>query len=943
MIKPLSIAITGAVLCACGGEQTSEPVDYDALKTAPQTEQGLVLATEDELLQQINNGIRLQLKQGNRYLWDSDAVVAEPSAGGAPTAPTNSNSGEFSQTNVHVNGVDEADYSKYDGQYWYIATEPNYEPFNVSVKKPGIKIIATDAQTPTAEFVSQFKFDDDWGNIGNLYLVQELAKTSHVASVRNQWGNVWPMLPGFPIDILAVDGGATVSGEGTATSGSVPPTATNNGTMDSSIDSAPVQAQLLASDFGVPIGPQNSKVRIDLVDTEDPTAPKNDWTLEIDGSLINSRKVGNTLYLVTRFDPWIRGLIYEDGNQTLRSENENLLADVNIGQLMPHYRIGSQETQLSNNCFIQADTQDVYGLSSLIHITAVDLAAQKVVSSQCINSNVENLSMSTESLYVTGTVWNASTGSSNTVIHKFDLDPSGPQYSATGSVEGSLNWRSDPAFRLHEYQDQLRVVTTENTNGFPQHHLTILQQQGGALETVSTLPNKAHPEPIGKPREDIYSVRFQDDRAYIVTFQRTDPLYAIDLSNPSDPVIAGELQIPGFATYMHPIGDDYLFTFGQEADENGRALGLKAELLNVANNRPEVVSSLTFGGRRSSSVALSDLHAISFLPLGSDSMRIALPMSIYNLSAGSTTWSYTGTQLLEVNGLDSSAIMTDAGVVVVDDDQKSPTYRGYNRSRTLLHDDAVFVNYGNEIWAANWFNPKAVAGPLAHELITCTADFRMGLVVTLDLTGDAVTQNACDAEVVAYSDRSSETLQAQEGSGNQCVFVGAGEQAGNFAIEASLPGYQPGFAKTTVYQDDCHVIPEMVNITLKEQNPTFCTLEARPSISLDIYGSDSSSDVCDARVYVEQRGEIYPLDSFAQSGSSSGISATDPAEDVAIDFAPIPAPMCNFQGPYELGGEMTLHIEHPNYADYEQVIRIDQDECHVKTQSLSVGLKPLPL
>lgn len=935
MLRPLSIAIGSLMLAACGDQSTvQQDVDYSKLKITPQSDKALVLAEESALKQHLANGLRLQLSSNGagRQIDFANGMpmpVASPdSAGGAGSdggvaAPSSPESADgFSQTNVHVAGVDEADYAKYDGRHWFIATLPGYEPFSVEEATAGIKIVSTDPTTPDAQVVSEFPIaDDSWGGANELYLVNDTdSAASHVAILRGQMGNIWPALPGFRVD-LAIQGG--FAGGGAAVS-------------DVAMPQPEPAVSTTAARLIYP-GPRNGSVRVDTVDVSDTSTPTKDWSIEIDGSLIQSRKIGNMLYLVTRYDPWLDELMYENQDLTVRDENEDKIAAADLEDLLPQYRIGDTTSPLSTDCYVQSDIKDNYGLSSLVHITAVDLSSQQVISSQCVNSNVENLSMSTESLYLTGTVYS---DRETTVVHKFVLEETGPAYVASGKLKGSLGWRSDPVFRMHEHEDQFRIVTSSWGAEGPEHYLTVLQDDGGELRTLSELPNADRPAPIGKPNEDIYSVRFEENWAYIVTFQRTDPLYAIDLSNPADPVVAGELEVPGFATYMHPIGGDYLFTFGQDADENGRTKGLKAELISVAGGVPEPVTTLYFGDSGSYSPALNDLRALSFQPVGDDAMRIAVPMTVSSSDDRERSY-YTGTQLLYIDGINGSAVMEDAGVIVVGDNSDGNLHRGSSRSRTVLHDDAVFVNYDNDVWFSNWFAPEEVKGPIPGELVACTTELRMGLSVTIDLQGDTdQTGTACDATVLAMSDGYEELLEPRPSDNpDQCIFVGAPERPGNYLIEASLAGYRGADAKTTVYHDECHVITEEIDMTLTSAtDPTFCTAQVVPSLAVNVSSFDGNPGICDARVYVEQGGDSYPLELVGQQGSgSTGTSTPDGGADIAP--AP-PRTSCLFQGPGELPGEMVLYVDHPDYALYTQEVDVPADECHVITQSLEVILEP---
>jgi uncharacterized secreted protein with C-terminal beta-propeller domain len=177
-----------------------------------------------------------------------------------------------------------------------------------------------------------------------------------------------------------------------------------------------------------------------------------------------------------------------------------------------------------------------------------------------------------------------------TVLHKFELDPSLPEpvrYAASGQVKGWIldqfsmseyddfkGWILDQ-FSMSEYDDFLRVASTEfdwwwgaTPDVEPASSVTILADNGrGALREAG------HVGGLG-PGERIFAVRFMGPRGYVVTFEQIDPLFTLDLSDPTDPTVVGELEVTGFSSYLHPIGDDWLLAVGQEADEEGRVLGL---------------------------------------------------------------------------------------------------------------------------------------------------------------------------------------------------------------------------------------------------------------------------------------------------------------------------------------------------------------------------------
>ena len=112
----------------------------------------------------------------------------------------------------------------------------------------------------------------------------------------------------------------------------------------------------------------------------------------------------------------------------------------------------------------------------------------------------------------------------------------GLAYAGSGRVDGLCFWAGKTTFRISAAGDNLRLVTTQRTNDSNDsldHSLYVLQLDATdkKLNTVGQLPNSARPDEIGKPN-GLYGVRFVGNRAYLVTFERTDPLYTIDLNDP---------------------------------------------------------------------------------------------------------------------------------------------------------------------------------------------------------------------------------------------------------------------------------------------------------------------------------------------------------------------------------------------------------------------------
>ena len=162
--------------------------------------------------------------------------------------------------------------------------------------------------------------------------------------------------------------------------------------------------------------------------------------------------------------------------------------------------------------------------------------------------------------------------SEQTVVHKIEIDGLEMSYITNGEVPGHLLNQ----FSMDEDKGYFRIATTTgNTWGSSAslNHMYVLDEN---LETVGSVEDLAE-------GESIYSVRFMGDRAYMVTFRQVDPLFVIDLSNPESPEVLGQLKVTGFSNYLHPYDENHVIGIGKEASEQGRAQGLKIALFDVSD------------------------------------------------------------------------------------------------------------------------------------------------------------------------------------------------------------------------------------------------------------------------------------------------------------------------------------------------------------------------
>lgn len=182
--------------------------------------------------------------------------------------------------------------------------------------------------------------------------------------------------------------------------------------------------------------------------------------------------------------------------------------------------------------------------------------------------------------------WSTGSGS-RSLMHKFAITGAQSSYRASGFVPGiPLN-----QFSIDERNDVLRVATTAQGSGVPKNQVYTMKTEAGELKVLD------RSELLGEEGETIFGVRFIEERAYVVTFLQTDPLYALDLSDPADIQVLGELHIPGFSSYIHPLGDHHLLTIGQDADDNGSQNGVALQIFDVTDaTSPKQTAKFTFGG-----------------------------------------------------------------------------------------------------------------------------------------------------------------------------------------------------------------------------------------------------------------------------------------------------------------------------------------------------------
>ncbi len=419
-----------------------------------------------------------------------------------------------------------------------------------------------------------------------------------------------------------------------------------------------------------------------FIDISNPADPQITNRVRVDGNLVSSRLIESRLYLVQGFylerfhlgeDEDLRGLLSDyaaasreddaDGMDDIKGRIRAVVASAldteQVAQLLPAIRVqaGDDEPQMTRLGCDGVYAPDIdLNHNHLLTVTSMDLTGDDIQQVAAIGSGWITY-VSSEDLFIVQPSFNwwwSSDQHQQSAIHHFSIDDDGPAYVATGLVKGNvLN-----SFSLSYYQDHLRVATTQNlwtrrdqSDIRSTNHLFVLRDNDNfGMDVTGAVEGYAD-------NERIFSARFVGERGYVVTFRLIDPLFSFDLSNPAQPLIAGELKIPGFSNYMHPIGDTHLLTIGRDGDDLGVNNNIAVKLFDVSDlSAPALVDSFVpaLGNGYTWSEANWDHHAFTYYaPLD----LLAIPVSGYN-----TVSNRSNASIMALN-VDLEAGLSLAGVV----------------------------------------------------------------------------------------------------------------------------------------------------------------------------------------------------------------------------------------------------------------------------------------
>ncbi len=369
----------------------------------------------------------------------------------------------------------------------------------------------------------------------------------------------------------------------------------------------------------------NTLTKFTVFDISNSSSPEINRELYIEGYYMTAREVAGTVRTVTHtwmnipdLRTWIsypddywtvdyseeeRRNMREVAAQEAMEHNQQVMSEISLEDILPqvHERIGSEiitHHMDGDDCSDFAAPEDALnrGYTSIFTIDLIseelDFEADHIVGNWPLVYSSQDTLIITENAWDWWWFWGHDDLMESTNIHTFDISqPGETTYAGSGRVDGTIL----DQFSISEYEGVVRVATTtgqwgrwwmENPTPMENHVITLSHALD--VDTGKTrLLEMGRVDGIAY-NETIWSARFVEDRAYIVTFENMDPLWTIDLSNPTSPTIMGELKVPGVSTYIHPLSDDAILTIGLGPADEETGLGLdwsntRLSLFNVSN------------------------------------------------------------------------------------------------------------------------------------------------------------------------------------------------------------------------------------------------------------------------------------------------------------------------------------------------------------------------
>jgi uncharacterized secreted protein with C-terminal beta-propeller domain len=376
-------------------------------------------------------------------------------------------------------------------------------------------------------------------------------------------------------------------------------------------------------------------------DVRDHSNPRKIRSIGLTGSLMTARRIGSTVHAVVAdgdsatdgVTTWpediemcgTREEVVQKKFFALRAHNERILR---AATSLPTITDRGTTKELCMG-LLESRFDKSHTFTTVVSFDMNDATSPATTST--IRSRPGTVYASSDALYVAthrrknrSLVWYANESSADEVteIHKFRLGakPTDTRYLGTGTTQGHvLN-----TFAMDERGGDLRIATSVGRVPNPNAESQVVVLRQGADGNLARVGELLH---LAKG-EDLRAIRYDDDRAYLVTFKKTDPLFVIDLADATRPKVLGELKIPGFSTYIHRIDRTHLLSVGFDANDHGDFAyfdGVLLQLFDVTKpTEPKLLHRQKLGSRGSASSATSDHHAFNYLP---EKGLLALPLT----------------------------------------------------------------------------------------------------------------------------------------------------------------------------------------------------------------------------------------------------------------------------------------------------------------------------
>lgn len=366
---------------------------------------------------------------------------------------------------------------------------------------------------------------------------------------------------------------------------------------------------------GIVPGECGHRTVLTTVDVSDPTVPKVVDKQSVDGSYVTAREHTGTVRIVVGSQPDLEFVHPGKSLSPDQAERKNrkIVRETTATDWLPsaHSPDGADEPLLKCSDFRRPRDPSGLGMTTALTLDpdkpALPEADAVIADGSLVYASADRLYVAT----MAGGSWEGTGGDAvraggdrRTQVHAFDTEGDDTSYEASGRVEGTVPDR----WAMSEYEGRLRIASIRGDPSNPSEtRVSVLDEDGDRLEVLGSVGGMGE-------TEQIRAVRWFGDTAVVMTFRQTDPLYTLDLADPANPRILGELKIPGFSEYLHPVGDDLLLGVGQDATMSGRQKGSQVSSFDLSDlSAPSRVDSLALGDRSYSSVQ-QDSRAFTYLP-----------------------------------------------------------------------------------------------------------------------------------------------------------------------------------------------------------------------------------------------------------------------------------------------------------------------------------------